>query len=223
MAGSPSKQYLAGTYAMMPRIRLALTTVLLAGIGFFVVETAWKALRAPWLVDDFPEALAVKVELLPWAFPLHMITGGLALLLVPLTLALRRWPRWHRLAGRITALDVSIAGLTAFPVALIAPVTRISAFGFAAQGAVWLALLGLGIWNIRRRRIAAHRACMLLMAATTTGALFFRIYLALFAIFGDLRHYETFYAFDAWIAWSLPLLAMAFFLKRTGAFRTYPR
>jgi uncharacterized membrane protein YozB (DUF420 family) len=156
-------------------MKLVFTTILLTGIGLFVFETAWKALRAPWLVDDFPEALAIKVELLPWLFPVHMITGGLALILVPLTLALRRRPRWHRLAGRVTALDVLIAGLTAFPVALVAPVTKFSAWGFAAQGAVWLVLLGLGLWNIRRRQIAAHRACMLLMAATTTGALFFRI------------------------------------------------
>ncbi len=193
------------------------TAILLAGIGFFVASTAWKALRAPWLVDDFPEALAVKVELLPWLFPLHMMTGGLALVLIPLTLLLRRKPRWHRLAGRTTALNVLIAGITAFPVALVAPVTPLSAWGFAAQGAVWLVLLGLGLWHIRRRRIAAHRACMLLMAATTSGALFFRIYLALFSLYGDVRLYETFYAFDAWIAWSLPLCVMAIFLKRTGA------
>lgn len=175
-------------------------------------------MRAPWLVDDFPEALAIKAELLPWLFPLHMIAGGLALLLVPATLLLRKRPRWHRRAGRITAAVVALAGLTAFPVALIAPVTRLSAWGFATQGAVWLVLLGLGLWNIRHGRIAAHRACMLLMAATTTGAVFFRIYLALFALYGDLRHYEAFYALDAWIAWTLPLAAMAIFLKRTGVF-----
>ena len=58
---------------------------------------------------------------------------------------------------------------------------------------------------------------MLLMAATTTGAIFFRIFLALWAMFGNFRHYEAFYAFDAWIAWTLPLCAMAIFLKRTGA------
>ena len=80
---------------------------------------------------------------------------------------------------------IALAGVTAFPVALMAPVTPVSAWGFAAQGAVWLVLLVLGLWQIRRKRIAQHRAAMLLMAATTTGAVFFRIYLALFAIYGD--------------------------------------
>ena len=64
---------------------------------------------------------------------------------------------------------------------------------------------------------------MLLMAATTTGAVFFRVYLALFAILGHPRHYEAFYAADAWLAWTLPLAAMAIFLKRTGAKPGFPR
>ena len=190
---------------------------ILAALALFVIRTAILALYSPWQVDDFPEALAVKVELMPWVFPVHMLAGGLVLLLIPATLLVRKRPRWHRPLGRITALVVLAAGLTAFPVALIAPVTRVSAWGFAAQGATWLVLLGLGLRNVYLKRFHAHRAAMLLMAATATGAVFFRIYLALWAIFGDLRHYEMFYAADAWIAWSLPLAATAIFLRGTGA------
>jgi hypothetical protein len=146
-----------------------------------------------------------------------MITGGLALLLIPAMILLSKYPRWHKLLAKLTMPVVLVAGLSAFPVALVAPVTPVSAWGFAAQGAVWLALLGLGVWHVRAGRIAQHRTCMLLMAATTTGAVFFRIYLALFALWGDQRDYHSFYALDAWIAWLLPLIAMAFFLKRTGA------
>lgn len=193
--------------------------IILALVAAFIIRIALKAILSPLMVDDFPEALAIKAMLLPHLFPLHMITGGLALFLVPIALLLRHRPRWHRWAGRIAALDVAFAGITAFPVALIAPVTRISAWGFAAQGSTWLLLLALGIWNIRRKQRAAHRAAMLLMTATTSGAIFFRIYLALWAIWGDFRYYETFYAFNAWFAWTLPLAAMAFFLKRTGLLR----
>lgn len=191
--------------------------LIVSAIGLFVIRTAILALYSPWQVDDFPEALAVKVELMPWLFPIHMVAGGLALLLIPATLLARRQSRWHRPLGRITALVVIAAGLTAFPVALVAPVTQVSAWGFAAQGAVWLVLLGLGLRNIWLKRLHAHRAAMLLMAATATGAVFFRVYLALWAILGDLRHYEMFYAIDAWIAWTLPLIGCAIFLKRTGA------
>ncbi|MEG3143199.1 DUF2306 domain-containing protein [Sphingomonas sp. RT2P30] len=173
-------------------------------------------MAAAFAHDDFPEGLAVKVELLPLVFPLHMITGALALLLLPLVIALRRWPRWHRRVGRIAALDVLVAGATAFPVAWVAPVTLWSAAGFTAQAVTWLALLALGIHNIRHGRVAAHRACMLLMVATTSGAVFFRIFLALWAMLGTARWFERFYAADAWAAWLLPLVATALLLRGTA-------
>jgi Predicted membrane protein (DUF2306) len=204
-------------------LRRAIWLAFAFAIGLFIVQTAWKALSAPWQVEDFPEALYIKVELLPWIFPAHMLSGGLVLVLIPVMILLSPHPRWHRPLGWITVPLVLLAGVTAFPVALIAPVTPVSAWGFAAQGAVWLVLLGLGIWHVRHRRIAQHRAMMLLMAATTTGAVFFRIYLALFALYGHPRYYQTFYTIDAWIAWSFPLAAMAFFLKRTGALATFNR
>lgn len=186
-------------------------------IGLFVIQSAWKALRAPWLIDDFPEALYIKTELLPWTFPAHMIAGGLALLLVPAMILLSRRPSRHRRLAWITVPVVVLAGITAFPVALVAPVTAVSAWGFAAQGALWLGLLATGVWFIRRRQVTRHRAAMLLLAAVTSGAVFFRIFLALFAIYGHPRHYSAFYAADAWAAWGLPLIATAIFLKRTGA------
>jgi uncharacterized membrane protein len=141
-----------------------------------------------------------------------MVTGGLALLLVPLVLYLRG-TRWHRLVGRVAAGDVVVAGITAIPVAVVMPVTNMSAAGFVAQAIAWIALLALGIWNIRNGRVAAHRACMLMMAAVTSGALFFRIYLGLWKAFGVPQYFEAFYALDAWIAWGLPLVGVAIWLQ----------
>ncbi len=152
-----------------------------------------------------------------------MIAGGLALLLVPAMILLSRQRRWHRRLAWITVPVVLLAGITAFPVALIAPVTPVSAWGFAAQGAVWLGLLAAGVGSIRGRRLARHRTAMLLLAAVTSGAVFFRIFLALFALYGDPRGYSTFYAANAWAAWGLPLLGMAIFLNRTGAKRPDPQ
>ena len=77
----------------------AFRIALIAAIALFVMLAAWKAMNTPFALDDFPEELAIKVELLPLIFPLHMVTGGLALLLVPLTFVARRHPRWHRPLG----------------------------------------------------------------------------------------------------------------------------
>jgi uncharacterized membrane protein YozB (DUF420 family) len=207
MANSPQSILNAG--AMLRRAALILCV---SAIGVLVLYTAARALLAAFYNQDFPESLAVKVELLPWLFPVHMITGGLALVLLPAAIALRR-RRWHKTVGRIAAADVLVAGLTAYPVAWAAPVTTVSALGFSAQATVWLTLLGLGIYFIRRRQVASHRACMLLMTATASGAVFFRIYLAFWAMLGSQRWFETFYACDAWIAWAGPLAGAALFLR----------
>lgn len=203
--------------------RRAATVIIVTSIGVFILYTAWVAFASAFSNDDFPEALAVKVELLPLIFPVHMATGALALILLPLTIALRRHPSWHRPVGRIAAADVLVAGVTAFPVAWVAPVTFWSAAGFSAQAATWLVLLASGLNNIRRRRIAAHRACMILMTATAMGAVFFRIYLGLWAMCGGPSHwFDTFYACDAWVAWLVPLAATAFVLMRRSAVSVMP-
>jgi hypothetical protein len=189
-----------------------LRTSMLAAGGIFVTYAALRAISEAWDNDGFPEVLAVKVELLPLVFPVHMISGGLALLLVPLTLALRG-TAWHRMMGRIAAFDIVVAGLTAIPVALEQPVTKISAAGFATQAVVWMSLLAFGLWSIRRKDYARHRAAMLLMAAVTSGALFFRLYLGLWKVFGVKGYFAVFYACDAWVAWGLPLLVMALLIK----------
>jgi hypothetical protein len=64
---------------------------------------------------------------------------------------------------------------------------------------------------------------MLLMAAATSGAVFFRIWLALFAIHGSMRHYEAFYVLDAWLAWGVPVAITAWVLNRAGDLRANPR
>lgn len=179
-----------------------------------MLDVARKAMIEAFINDDFPEQLAIKLEALPVIFPIHMLTGALALLLIPLVIAVRRRPQWHRPLGRIAAIDVSIAGLTAFPVAWIGPVTPVSAAGFMTQGLVWTSLLVLGIWHIRNGRRGAHRRAMLMMAATAIGAIFFRLYLALWAIFLRPHHFELFYSCDAWVAWMGPLALTWFGLRR---------
>ena len=154
----------------------------------------------------------VKVEILPFIFPLHMATGGLALLLVPSALLLRG-TRYHKWMGRFAAADIIVAGVTAIPVALTAPVAPLAAAGFSAQGILWLGLITKGVWHIRRGEIKAHQHAMLLVAAVTSGALFFRIYLALWAIFGTPAGFKIFYACDSWMAWILPLSVMVFFIR----------
>lgn len=174
----------------------------------FATYTAWRAFQSAFDQSNFPENLAIKMDELPVVFIIHMATGGLALALVPLAIAMRH-SRFHKWFGRVAAADVLVAGVTAVPVAWYQPITVYSGAGFIAQALTWMTLLGFGIWNIRRGRVRMHQACMLMMAAVTSGAIFFRIWLALWAIYGTHRYYRVFYSVDAWIGWLLPLAATA--------------
>ncbi len=173
-------------------------------LGAYVTYASLVAISASWNNENFPEALALKLEFLPIIFPLHMLAGGAALIFVPLTIFFRQ-THWHKLLGRLTTIVILIAGITAFPVAIEAPITKISAAGFSVQATLWIAFLVSGIWHIRNGRSAQHRACMWAVAALTSGAMFFRIGLALWKIFGTAEYFKLFYAVDAWIAWLIPL------------------
>jgi hypothetical protein len=186
-----------------------------ACLAAFVTITAFRAVESSWNNNGFPEVLAIKLELMPIIFPVHMVTGGLALLLVPLAIYLR-YTNWHKWIGRVAAIDIFVSGVTAIPVALAYPVTRISSLGFAAQALTWMLLLGLGIYHIKNGRIKQHRACMLLLAAVTSGAMFFRVYLALWKMVGTRDHFTTFYAVDAWIAWMFPLIVMIVYIRKSS-------
>ena len=75
-----------------------------------------------------------------------------------------------------------------------------------------VALLGLGLFFIRRGDARKHRACMLLMAAATSGAMFFRVYLAAWVAWNGYAHFKLFYSCDAWAAWLTPLAGMGVWL-----------
>jgi uncharacterized membrane protein len=183
--------------------------------GWLALSTVVRALGGAWDSGDFPEMLLIKVEALPAIFPLHMVTGAFALLFVPAAIALSG-TRWHKLVARLAGADVAVAALTAVPVALESPITRWTAMGFTTQAALWLALLALGVRAIRRGDVKAHRTFMLLMAAVTSGAMFFRIFLALWVALNGYEHFRNFYSCDAFAAWLTPLAGMGAWLWWRG-------
>jgi hypothetical protein len=194
-------------------IHRAAKAVVGAALVLFLGYVAAVAVSETWDWSAFSEPMLIKLEQWPIVFRVHMVTGGLALLLAPLAIALRR-TIWHRFAGQAAAVDVAVAAITAIPVALESPVTCAAAAGFSAQALVWLAMLGLGLWNIRRGRVEAHRVCMLALTAVTSGALVFRLLLSLWSLSGDRASFRLFYSCDAWVAWLLPLAVTLSWLAR---------
>ncbi len=200
---------------MSGRIWRMLGLIFALGLAFAVGATA---IGEAFGRVEVPFALLPLWVRQPRMFPLHMAAGGLTLILVPLAILLRYRPRWHRPVARLASFCVIVAGLSALPVALASPATATARMGFFVQGCVWLALLAVGIWAIRRKAIRVHALAMILMTAVAAGAIVLRGLLVVQAeLFPD-ADFDTAYAGMAWASWLLPLgLILAWGLAR--AFR----
>ena len=141
--------------------------VLVVPVGVFAMASGAGLVKLPY-------SLYVVSRRLPVVFPIHMIASGLAMLLIPLVIMLRRHCGWHKALGRLAAGLVCVGGLTALPVALSSEASLAARAGFFVQGVVWLTLIGAGIWAIRQRKIERHARLMLAVAAVTSGAIWLR-------------------------------------------------
>lgn len=165
-----------------------------------------------WLVD----------QRLPVVFRLHMVASGLALLVLPLAIAVRHRPRLHRRIGWLLGAFVVAAGLSSIPVAMFSTSSLPARAGFFVQGLVWMGLLWAALAAIRNGERERHAILMLAMAAVTTGAVWFRIMTGCaIALEGP---FETIYALAAWAGWLVPLALVAGLRHRltAWAFATRP-
>lgn len=188
--------------AQTPRLAV-ISLVLLLAVPTGVVAVAEGAALLP-----LPFNLFVVDERLPGIFKLHMLASGAAMLLIPLTIAVRRDRSWHKPLGRLTAVLVVLGALTSLPVAAASHSVAMARAGFFVQGLVWLALIALGVIAIRQRRFADHAHLMLAMAAVASGALWVRLTTAA-AITCDLP-FDPVYGCVAWLGWMVPLAIVTF-------------
>ncbi len=140
---------------------------------------------------------------LPAVFRLHMLASGVALLLIPLVIWVRRESAWHRPLGRVAAAAVVLGALTSLPVAVMSDSVAMARAGFFAQGVVWLALIVAGVSAIRRRKVADHARLMLAMAAVASGAIWVRV--ATTIVTSWQLPFDPVYGCVAWAGWLVPL------------------
>ncbi|CEJ13825.1 hypothetical protein BN1110_04149 [bacterium YEK0313] len=198
------------------RLRLLFAKILLPSlVAVLILPFAAVAVLTAAGRLGLPYELAVIDEALPGLFRAHMLSGALALLLVPAAIGARPRHRLHRTLGRAAAIAVLVGGLTALPVALASVALPTARAGFVAQGVVWLGLLGIGWRAIRRGDAAAHRRAMLCLAAVTSAALWLRPAMVLVRL-ADWP-FDIAYAAIAWGAWLLPLTAVAALTFRRAA------
>jgi uncharacterized membrane protein len=185
----------------------ALFLCLIGGISLYAVVVGAAALGSAAGFPSLVEPLAVLDGRLPVIFRLHMVGGGLGLILLPGIIFLRRRKKLHRPLGRAGLILLLAAALAALPSALASVAAPLARAGFFTQGVLTIYFLTAGFRAIRRKDRAAHRRLMLCAASLAGGAIVLRLMLY---CAGSLElDPDAAYAAIAWISWGIPLALAA--------------
>jgi hypothetical protein len=182
------------------RLRIAALILLVLSLpfGLVAVGTATGLVRLQY-------ELSLLDQRLPVLFRAHMLSSGLALLLVPAAIACHGF-RLHKVLGRSAAVLVIAGGMTALPVAVMGDASVPAKSGFAVQAIVWIALVLAAVGAIWRGDRARHMLLMLAVAAVASAAFWLRLASWLAVKWG--LPFEPVYALAAWLSWMLPLGAI---------------
>jgi hypothetical protein len=116
-----------------------------------------------------------------------------------------RYPRWHRITGRVylSAILVSALGGIGLAVTTRGPVPY--AAGLFALSLAWLLTSSLAFYAIKRRNFVQHKEWMIRSYVVTFAFVTFRIVTDALGYLG-IGELMVNYTLMAWAAWALPLL-----------------
>ena len=119
------------------------------------------------------------------AFYVHIVLGGLALVLGPLQFSARlrrRRRRLHRAIGRTYLVAVAVAGVMSLVLAPFNTAGMVGFFGFGTLGVLWLWTGRRAYRAIRSGDVPGHQAWMIRNYALTYAAVTLRVLFALLIV-----------------------------------------
>ena len=151
---------------------------------------------------------------------LHVVPGGLFLLLAPLQLVRgirRRFPAWHRWSGRALLVTGTVTALTGMFFGILMP------FGGAGEALI-IAIVGtlflvaaFNAWRaIRRRDVTTHRRWMLRAFAVMLGVPLTRVIGTPIdiAFVGSGLAPGPVFVIDLWVAWAIAIGGAEWWIRR---------
>ena len=177
-----------------------------------------RLLRALHREDPFVLQRAEELRLVdsrfaahPYATLLHVLPGGIFLVLAPFQFSSRvrnRHIRFHRWSGRLLVVVGSVAALTGLYFGLLMPYGgRGEATAVALFGGLFLAAVGRAFVAIRRGQVACHREWMIRAFAVAIGVSTVRVVAAVLDItltpagFGP----KAIFVLSLWTGWAITL------------------
>jgi uncharacterized membrane protein len=154
---------------------------------------------------------------IPWSARLHIIPGGLALMLGAFQFhdGIRsRWTNIHRNCGRAYVIVVLVGAVGGFILAWYAPRDPATQLGFATLAVVWFYSACMAYLAVRAGNIALHKQWMIRSYALTLAAVTLRIQLPIYqeALGMD---FDASYAIVAWFSWVPNLIIAEWLINQT--------
>jgi uncharacterized membrane protein len=177
---------------------------------FFAVVIGAYALSYFALDDMGDPAFKARFDAIPWSARLHIIPGGLALILGAFQFhsgLRKRWINLHRNSGRAYVILVLTGAVGGLFLAWYAPHSPATRLGFASLAVVWFYSGSMAYLAIRNGQVALHRQWMIRSYALTLAAVTLRIQLPVYQGVMGLSFDEA-YAIVAWFCW-IPNLVVA--------------
>jgi uncharacterized membrane protein len=152
------------------------------------------------------------------AFLVHITASPIALALGVFQFSHKlrqRWPRLHRLSGRIYALAILLGGISGLVMAFGAIGGAVAGWGFGLLAVLWIGVTAQAVRLAMQRRIADHRRWMMRSFALTFAAVTLRLYLPVFMASG--MDYAAASVYVAWLCWVPNLFVAEYILRRKTA------
>lgn len=194
--------------------------MVLLAIGITVYATV------PYLTFDPTVSRIPLNPAVAWHFTIlviHVVTGGVALLLGPWQFLPRlraHYPRLHRICGLVYIVCVVIGSLAALYSAIVSVDGFVAQVGFVFLAILWFYSVAQAYLAIRRGQVQLHRIWMARNYALTFAAVTLRIWLGLGIVVLVLTHQmhgavtsSVAYVTAAWVSWVSTLVFTEWFIN----------
>ena len=131
----------------------------------------------------------------------HILIAPVALLLGPVQFlpeVRRRFPAFHRGAGRLYVLACVIGGAGGLATAFHASGGPVAGWGFGILAVLWVATTLGALWSAVGRNFGLHRLLMRISYAMTFGAVTLRLQIPI----GFMLGYASYSAMSVWLAYT---------------------
>jgi uncharacterized membrane protein len=160
--------------SLVRRLPWMVWALLSVGVGLF-------SYRYVIGVGPFPDEITSNLLAFPW-LPVHAAAASTALLVAPWQFIGRlrnRYPRIHRVIGRVYVGACYVGGITGLPLAWGATAGPIATAGFGILAVLWLWTTTIAWRHAVARRITEHRRWMIRSVALTAAGIMLRVYLGI--------------------------------------------